>query len=69
MTTAELTANYALSILKRIVEGKRKEGSGMTLGYLSVSGLKNYLTCPQKYLKAQIEKLRPISQKAFFPLT
>lgn len=34
--------------------------------YLSVSGLKNYLSCPHKYYKAQIEKLRPIVPKAYF---
>lgn len=34
--------------------------------YLSVSGLKNYLSCPNKYLNAQILKLRLIVPKAYF---
>lgn len=34
--------------------------------YLSISGLKNYLTCPHKYKKAQLEKLRLIVPKAYF---
>lgn len=38
----------------------------MTPRYLSVSGLKNYLTCPEKYKKAQVEKLRLIVPKAYF---
>jgi CRISPR/Cas system-associated exonuclease Cas4 (RecB family) len=34
--------------------------------YLSISGLKNYLSCPEKYKKAQIERLKPIIPKAYF---
>lgn len=38
----------------------------MTPKYLSASGLKNYLTCPFKYQKAQIERLQLVVPKAFF---
>lgn len=38
----------------------------MTPKYLSFSGLKNYLSCPEKYKKAQLERLRLIVPKAYF---
>lgn len=45
---------------------RSKKGEKMIPRYLSVSGLKNYLSCPHKYYKAQIERLRPIVSKAYF---